>query len=66
MRSRSAQIAGHEGVESVKEVYSDAEAEDVLVDQCAATSEMDELQVASANRTLFIKSALKGVLDNFS
>lgn len=61
-----AEIAGHEGVESSEVDYSDAEAEDVLADLRAVTSEMDELQVSAGSRILFITSTLKGVLDDFS
>ena len=43
-----AEIAGHEGVESVETDYADAEAEDVLADLRGATSEMDELQVSAS------------------
>ena len=61
-----AQIASHEGVESTETDYSDAGAEDVLADLRAATSEMDELQVSTGSRILFITPTLKGVLDDFS
>ena len=61
-----AEIAGHEGVESVETDYADAEAEDVLADLRGATSEMDELQVSTGSRILFITPTLKGVLDDFS
>lgn len=61
-----AEIAGHEGVESSETDYSDAEAEDILADLRAVTSEMDELQVSTGSRILFITPTLKGVLDDFS
>lgn len=61
-----AEIAGHEGVESSEMDYSDAEAEDILADLRGVTSEMDELQVSTGSRILFITPTLKGVLDDFS
>ena len=42
-----AEIAGHDGVESVETDYTDADAEDILADLRAVTSEMDELQVST-------------------
>ena len=61
-----AEIASHHGVESVEVDYSDADAEDILADLRAVTSEMDELQVSTGSRILFITPTLKGVLDDFS
>lgn len=61
-----AEIAGHEGVDSVEEDYSDAESEDILADLRAVTSEMDELQVSTGSRILFNTPTLKGALDDFS
>lgn len=61
-----AEIASHEGVESAETDYSDAEAEDILADLRATTSKMDELQVATASRILFITPTRKGVLGDFS
>ena len=46
--------------------YSGADAEDVLADLRAVTSEMDERQVSTGSRILFITPTLKGVLDDFS
>ena len=61
-----AEIAGHEGVESAETDYSDADAEDILADLRDVTSEMDELQVSTGSRILFVTPTLKGVLDDFS
>lgn len=61
-----AEIAGHEGVDSVEDDYSDAESEDILADLRAVTSEMDELQVSTGSRIMFVTPTLKGVLDDFS
>lgn len=61
-----AEIAGHEGVESSETDYSDADAEDILADLRDVTSEMDELQVSTGSRILFVTPTLKGVLDDFS
>lgn len=61
-----AEIAGREGVSTATTDYSDAEAEDVLADLRAATNAMDESQVTTGSRYLFITPTLKGVLDDFS
>ena len=61
-----AEIAGHDGVEPAEEDFADAEAADVLASLRAATNEMDEAEVATASRILFITPTLKGVLDDFS
>ena len=61
-----AEIAGHEGVSTTTIDYSDADAEDVLADLRAATNAMDEAQVTTGSRYLFITPTLKGVLDDFS
>ena len=61
-----AEIAGHEGVDSLEADYSDADAEDILADLRGVTSEMDELRVSTGSRILFITPTLKGVLDDFS
>lgn len=50
----------------VEEDFSDAEAEDVLASLHAATNEMDEAEVTTGSRILFITPPLKGVLDDFS
>lgn len=61
-----AQIAGHEGITTVATDYSKAEAGDVLKALRNVTDEMDELQVTSGSRYLFITPTLKGILDDFS
>lgn len=60
------QIAGHTGVTVDSTDYSSADAEDVLEDLRAVTSAMDEDQVTTGSRYLFITPTLKGVLDDFS
>lgn len=60
------EIAGHAGVTPVTEDFSDADAEDVLASLRAATNEMDEAEVTTGSRILFITPTLKGVLDDFS
>lgn len=60
------EIAGHEGVTPSVEDFSDADAEDVLASLRAATNEMDEAEVTTGSRILFITPTLKGVLDDFS
>ena len=61
-----AQIAGHTGVTVASESYASADAEDVLEDLRTVTSAMDEDQVSTGSRILFITPTLKGVLDDFS
>lgn len=61
-----AEIAGHDGVTSVEEDFAAAEAEDVLASLRAATNAMDEAEVTTGSRILFITPTLKGVLDDFS
>ena len=61
-----AEIAGHDGVEPAEEDFADAEAADVLASLRAATNEMDEAEVTTGSRILFITPTLKGVLDDFS
>lgn len=61
-----AQIASHAGVTTVSESYASADAEDVLEDLRTVTSAMDEAQVTTGSRILFITPTLKGVLDDFS
>ena len=61
-----AQIAGYAGVTAVSESYASAEAADVLEDLRTVTSAMDEGQVSTGSRYLFITPTLKGVLDDFS
>ena len=61
-----AEIAGHAGVTVAEEDLSAAEAEDILASLRAVTNEMDELEVTTGSRILFITPTLKGVLDDFS
>lgn len=61
-----AEIAGHTGVTTVSESYASADAEDVLEDLRTVTSAMDEDQVTTGTRILFITPTLKGLLDDFS
>lgn len=61
-----AQIASHTGVDVVETDLSDAEATDVLALLRSVTSEMDEKQVGTGSRILFITPTLKGVLDDYS
>ena len=60
------EIAGHAGVTPAVEDFADAEAEDVLASLCAATNEMDEAEVTTGSRILFVTPTLKGMLDDFS
>ena len=60
------EIAGHAGVTPVTEDFADAEAEDVLASLRAATNAMDEAEVTTGSRILFITPTLKGVLDDYS
>lgn len=60
------EIAGHDGVTPVEEDLSAADAEDVLASLRAATNAMDEAEVTTGSRILFITPTLKGVLDDFS
>ena len=60
------EIAGHDGVTPAEEDFSAAEAEDVLASLRAATNAMDEAEVTTGSRILFITPTLKGVLDDFS
>ena len=61
-----AEIAGHDGVTTKSEDLSEAEAVDVLAALRAVTSAMDEKQVSTGSRYLFITPTLKGVLDDYS
>ena len=58
------EIAGHQGVDVTTEDLSSADADDVLAALRAVTSEMDEKQVSTASRILFITPTLKGALDD--
>ncbi|WP_239463619.1 hypothetical protein [Collinsella intestinalis] len=48
------EISRHEGVTPVEVDFSDADAEDVLASLCAATNAMDETEVTTGSRILFI------------
>ena len=61
-----ATIAGHTGVTVDSTSYASADAEDVLEDLRDVTSAMDEAQVTTGSRILFITPTLKGMLDDFS
>lgn len=61
-----AKIAGHEGVTVKGEDLSSASAEDLLASLRAITSEMDEKQVSTGSRYLFITPTLNGVIQDFS
>ena len=61
-----AQIAGHTGVELESESYASATAETLLERLREVTSGMDEAQVTTGSRSLFITPTLKGMLDDFS
>lgn len=60
------EIAGHEGVESAIEDLSSTAATDVLAKLRAVTNEMDEQEVTTGSRILFITPTLKGALDDCS
>ena len=61
-----AEIAGHAGVAKTDCDFSGAEAVNVLMALRDVTNAMDELQVTTGSRLLFITPTLKGVLDDFS
>ena len=61
-----AQIASHSGVTVKFEDLSSVAAADLLASLRDVTSEMDEAQVTTGSRYLFITPTLKGVLDDFS
>lgn len=61
-----AQIAGHDGVTVDEADLSAAEAVDVLKALRDVTNAMDEAQVDTGSRYLFITPTLKGVLDDYS
>ena len=60
------QIASTEGVTMKGEDLSEASAVDVLAALRAVTNDMDEKQVSTGSRYLFITPTLRGVLDDFS
>ena len=61
-----ATIASHEGVTVKEEDLSSAKAVDVLGLLRDATSAMDEAQVSTGSRILFITPTLKGTLDDYA
>ena len=61
-----AQIASHEGVSVMEADLSKTKAADVLSALREVTNGMDEAQVATESRYLFITPTLKGVLDDYS
>lgn len=60
------QIASTEGVTVKAEDLSEASAVDVLAALRTVTNDMDERQVSTGSRYLFITPTLRGVLDDFS
>lgn len=60
------QTASTESVTVKGEDLSEASAVDVLVALRAATNDMDERQVSTGSRILFLTPTLRGVLDDFS
>lgn len=60
------QIASTDGVTVKAEDLSEASAVDVLAALRAVTNDMDEKQVSTGSRYLFITPTLRGVLDDFS
>ncbi|WP_417118853.1 hypothetical protein [Olsenella phocaeensis] len=61
-----ATIASHAGVTPVEEDLSKATAADVLASLRDVTNAMDEAEVSTGSRILFITPTLKGTLDDFS
>ena len=61
-----AQIAGHEGVAIDSADLSKAKATDVLAALRKVTNAMDEAEVTTGSRYLFITPTLKGLLDDYS
>ena len=60
------EIAGQEGVTVESEDLSSADAEDILAKLRVVTSAMDEKQVSTGSRYLFITPTLNGVIQDFS
>ena len=61
------EIASHEGVTVARDGFNEyTTAQDVLERLRAVTSAMDEKQVTTGSRLLFITPTLKGVLDDYS
>jgi hypothetical protein len=61
-----AEIAGHAGVDVQTADLSTASATDILEDLRETTNAMDEAQVPTNGRILFITPTLKGTLDDYS
>lgn len=61
-----ATIAGHAGVTRKTIDFADAEATDVLKELRAVTNAMDEAEVTTGSRMLFLTPTLKGALDDYS
>lgn len=61
-----ASIASHEGVTVTETSFAAAKPEDVLKELRGVTNEMDEAEVTTGSRFLFITPTLKGALDDFS
>lgn len=61
-----ATIASHTGITPVEEDLSAADADDVLAALRDVTNAMDEAEVSTGSRILFITPTLKGTLDDFS
>lgn len=61
-----AAIASHTGVSPVEDDLAAAEATDILASLREVTSEMDEAEITTGSRILFITPTLKGVLDDFN
>lgn len=60
------EIASTEGVNMESEDLSSADAEDLLAALRTVTSDMDERQVSTGSRILFITPTLNGVIQDFS
>ncbi len=60
------EIACHDGVTVASEDLSSADAEDLLAALRTVTSAMDEKQVSTGSRYLFITPTLNGVIQDFS
>ena len=61
-----ATIDSHTGVKTETADFSAAEAADILAALRAVTNDIDEKQVSTGSRILFITPTLKGILDDFS
>jgi len=59
-------IASHAGVKVATSDLSEADATDIISDLRVITNTMDEKEVSTESRYLFITPTLKGVLDDFS